>query len=105
MASIMIYPTVNNTKWSQCGDPHCVEMCTKSIMEYIDNHTGTRLTEYILATKAVVSDTIAGNHPSGTIRWINVEMKFRTTSRRYFNYISTLFQRQMPAGQCIVKNE
>ena len=37
-------------------------------------------------------------HPAGTIRWINVEMKFRTTSRRYFNYISTLIQCQMPAG-------
>ena len=36
--------------------------------------------------------------PAGTIRWINVEMKFRTTSQRYFNYISTLFQCQMPAG-------
>ena len=36
--------------------------------------------------------------PEGTIRWINVEMKFRTTSRRYFNFISTLFQCQMPAG-------
>ena len=34
----------------------------------------------------------------GTIRWINVEMKFRRTSRRFFNYISTLFQCQMPAG-------
>ena len=36
--------------------------------------------------------------PAGTIRWINVELKFKTTSRRYFNYISTLFQCQMPAG-------
>ena len=32
------------------------------------------------------------------MRWINVEIKFRTTSRRYFNYISMLFQCQMPAG-------
>ena len=38
------------------------------------------------------------SYPAGTIRWIKVEMKFRTTSRRYFNYISTLFQCQMPAG-------
>ena len=30
-------------------------------------------------------------YPAGTIRWISVEMKFRTTSRRYFNYILTLF--------------
>ena len=37
-------------------------------------------------------------YPARTIHWINVEMKFRTTSRRYFNYISTLFQWQMPAG-------
>ena len=36
--------------------------------------------------------------PAGTIRWINVEMRFRTTSQRYFNYISTLFHCQMPAG-------
>ena len=28
-------------------------------------------------------------------------MKFRTTSRRYFNYISTLFQCQMPAGTVV----
>ena len=41
-----------------------------------------------------------GEHiiPAGTIRWINIETKFRTTSRRYFNYISTLFQCQMPTG-------
>ena len=38
---------------------------------------------------------------AGTIRWINVEMKFRTTSRHYFNYISTLFQCQMRAGMCL----
>ena len=41
---------------------------------------------------------IVNGCPAGTIRWINVEMKFRTTSRRYFNPISTLFQCQMPAG-------
>ena len=46
---------------------------------------------------------IASDIPVGTIRWINVEMKFRTTSRRYFNYISTLFQCQMPAGICALK--
>ena len=34
-------------------------------------------------------------------RWINVEMKFRTTPRRYFNYISTLFQCQMPSGSTL----
>ena len=36
--------------------------------------------------------------PAGTTRWINVEIELRTTSRPYFNYISTLFQHQMPAG-------
>ena len=36
--------------------------------------------------------------PAGTIRWNNVEIKIGTTSRPNFNYITTLFQRQMPAG-------
>ena len=36
--------------------------------------------------------------PAGTICWNNVEIKFLTTSQPNFNYISTLFQRQMPAG-------
>ena len=40
--------------------------------------------------------------PAGTTRWINVEIEFRTTSRPYFNYISTLFQRQMPAGDAVI---
>ena len=40
-------------------------------------------------------------HPAGTIRWINVEIEFRTTSQPNFDYISTLFQYQIPAGQYI----
>ena len=42
-----------------------------------------------------------GQIPAGTTHWINVEIQFRTTSRPNFNYISTLFQRQMPAGMDI----
>ena len=37
-------------------------------------------------------------YPAGTTRWINVEIVLRTMSQPYFNYISTLSQRQMPAG-------
>ena len=44
------------------------------------------------------SNLSSSDIPAGTIRWVNVVMKFRTTSRRYFNFISTLFQCQMPAG-------
>ena len=36
---------------------------------------------------------------AGTICWNNVEIQFGTTSRPNFNYISTLFQRQMPAEE------
>ena len=43
-------------------------------------------------------------YPAGTIRWINVEIWFRTTSRPNFNYISTLFQRQMPTGYAVVRD-
>ena len=39
--------------------------------------------------------------PAGTTRWINVEIQLRTTSRSDFNYISTLFQRQIPVGRRI----
>ena len=56
----------------------------------------TQLVQYFLPNFWLTTTTTA--YPAGTIRWINVEMKFRTTSRRYFNYISTLFQCQMPAG-------
>ena len=48
--------------------------------------------------ETVNTTTVHKAYPAGTIRWINVEMKFITTSRRYFNHISTLFQCQMPAG-------
>ena len=51
-----------------------------------------------VANQQSISSHMVVYIPAGTIRWINVEMKFRTTSRRYFNYISTLFQCQMPAG-------
>ena len=37
-------------------------------------------------------------YPAGTKYWINVESEFRTTARPFFNYISTSFQSQMPAG-------
>ena len=42
-------------------------------------------------------------YPAGTTRWNNVEMYF-LTSRPNFNYISTLFQRQMPAGYVAFQN-
>ena len=40
--------------------------------------------------------------PADTTHRNNIEMQFRTTSRPNFNYISTLFQRQMPAGEDLV---
>ena len=41
------------------------------------------------------------NTPAGTLHRNNVEIYFRTMSQPNFNYISTLFQRQMPAGTAL----
>ena len=79
--------------------PHFFKDMTFSIYNEIPHHS-TRISSQFHLPR--VKHTFAKNcirySPAGTIRWINVEMKFRTTSRRYFNYISTLFQCQMPAG-------
>ena len=46
-------------------------------------------------------ESLADDIPVGIIRWDNVEIYFGTTSQPNFNYISTLFQRQMPAGMTV----